>query len=244
MTIRIIGGGVTGLVAAERLARSGLEATVYEREAEPGGACRSIRRDGFVFDHTGHLLHVGRDETVAYLRDLGLWDRLDVWQRRAAIAVGDHVTPYPIQIHTHGLAPEVRRDCLLGFIRAWADRSDDGRAAHFGDWVRERFGDGLARHFFFPYNRKLYRTEPHELSLDWVGRYVPKPDLEEVVDGALGLHDRAVGYNAVFRYPREGGIRALPDAIAARVPDLRLGHEATRLDLMAADRASARSGSC
>jgi protoporphyrinogen oxidase len=229
--VHIVGGGLTGLVAADRLAASGVPATVHEREEEPGGACRSIRRDGFVFDHTGHLLHVGRDETVAYLRDLGLWDELEVWERRAAIAVGDHVTPYPIQIHTHALAPEVRRDCLLGFIRAWADRSEIDRPAHFGDWVRERFGDGLARHFFFPYNRKLYRAEPEELSLDWVGRYVPKPDLEEVVDGALGLHDRAVGYNAVFRYPRVGGIRALPDAVAARVPELRLASEVVEVDL-------------
>jgi len=229
--IHIVGGGLTGLVAAERLAASGVAATVHERADEPGGACRSIRRDGFVFDHTGHLLHVGRDETIAYLRALGLWDDLVEWERRAAIAVGDHVTPYPIQIHTHGLAPEVRRDCLLGFIRAWAERSDEARPAHFGEWVLERFGDGLVRHFFFPYNRKLYRAEPHELSLDWVGRYVPKPDLEEVVDGALGLHDRAVGYNAVFRYPREGGIRVLPDAVAARVPDLRLESDVVRLDL-------------
>jgi protoporphyrinogen oxidase len=231
VNVVIVGGGLTGLVAAERLAAAGVKATVYEREHEPGGACRTIRRDGFVFDHTGHLLHVGRDETVDYLRELGVWDRLEVWERRAAIAVGDHVTPYPIQIHTHGLAPEVRRDCLLGFIRAWSERSGDDRPDHFGDWVLERFGDGLARHFFFPYNRKLYRAEPHELSLDWVGRYVPKPDLEEVVDGALGLHDRAVGYNSVFRYPREGGIRLLPDEVAARVPDLRVGREVVRLDL-------------
>lgn len=166
MRIQIVGGGLTGLVTAERLAALGVAATVHEREDEPGGACRSIHRDGFVFDHTGHLLHVGRDETVAYLRDLGLWDDLVVWERRAAIAVGEHVTPYPIQIHTHGLAPEVRRDCLLGFIRSWAGRTDEDTPAHFGEWVLERFGDGLARHFFFPYNRKLYRAEPHELSLD------------------------------------------------------------------------------
>ena len=89
----------------------------------------------------------------------------------------------------------------------------------------ERFGEGLARHFFFPYNQKLYRARPEELSLDWVGRYVPKPTLEEVVDGALGLHDGAVGYNAIFRYPEEGGIRMLPDAVAERLPELCLQSE-------------------
>ena len=217
----ILGGGLTGLVAAERLAAVGMEVPVFEREPEPGGACRSRTIDGFTFDHTGHLLHVAHPETEAYLQELGVWQRLEVHQRRAAVVVGDRVTPYPIQIHTYGLAPAVRRDCLLGFVRAWAE-ARGSEPANFREWVLDRFGDGFADHFFFPYNEKLYRARPEELSLDWVGRYVPKPRLEEVVDGAFGLHRAEVGYNATFRYPRQGGIRMLPDAVAGRVPDLRL----------------------
>ena len=228
----ILGGGLTGVVAAERLAAAGEPALLVERESEPGGACRSIERDGFTFDHTGHLLHVARPETERYLEELGIWDRLEVHERRAAIVVGGHVTPYPIQIHTGGLAAEVRRDCLLGFVHSWARRSGaDTDPEDFREWVLERFGEGLARHFFFPYNQKLYRARPEELSLDWVGRYVPKPTLEEVVDGAFGLHDRPVGYNAVFRYPRTGGIRMLPDAVARRVPEVRLNTEVIAVHL-------------
>lgn len=230
MKTLIIGGGLTGLVAGERLASAGLPTPILERESEPGGACRSIEEAGYVFDHTGHLLHVGRPETEAYLTALGLWQELQVWERSAAIVVGEHATPYPIQIHTHGLAPEVRRDCLLGFIRAWAAEGG-GDPTSFREWVLERFGEGLAEHFFFPYNRKLYRAEPEELSLDWVGRYVPKPDLEEVVNGALGLHRDHVGYNAVFRYPNHGGIRLLPERVAGRVSELRTGAEVVRLSL-------------
>lgn len=222
----VLGGGLTGLVAAERLGRQGLEISLLERHPEPGGACRSLADGRFVFDLTGHLLHIAQPETERYLEELGLLSSLAVHERRAAVVVGGRATPYPIQINTFGLADEVRRDCLLGFIKAW--RSDGEAApADFREWVLDRFGEGLARHFFFPYNRKLYRAEPEELSLDWVGRYVPKPDLEEVVDGALGLHRGAVGYNAVFRYPRQGGIRQLPDAVAARVPGLRLGRTVT-----------------
>lgn len=229
--VRILGAGLTGLVAAERLGDAGATAVVYEREPEAGGACRSIDRDGYTFDHTGHLLHVARPETEHYLAELGVWGRLRVHERRAAVVVGGRVTPYPIQIHTAGLAPEVRRDCLLGFIRAWAARIEPAEPASFREWVLERFGDGLARHFFVPYNEKLYRAGCEELSLDWVGRYVPKPTLEEVVDGALGLHDEQVGYNAVFRYPESGGIRLLPDAVAEQVTELRLGTEVVAVHL-------------
>jgi protoporphyrinogen oxidase len=219
-------------VAAEQLAAAGQPAVVYEREPEVGGACRSIERDGFTFDHTGHLLHVARPETEQYLQRLDIWDQLEVHERRAAIVVGHHVTPYPIQINTRGLAAEVRRDCLLGFIHSWAKREDsDTDPTNFRDWVLERFGGGFARHFFFPYNEKLYRARVEELSLDWVGRYVPKPNLEEVVDGALGLHDQPVGYNAVFRYPAVGGIRILPDGVARKVRELRLNTEVEEIHL-------------
>jgi protoporphyrinogen oxidase len=230
METLIIGGGLTGLVAGERLERAGVPTVVFERESEPGGACRSIDADECVFDYTGHLLHVAQPETEAYLGELGVWQELAVHRRRAAVVIGGMPTPYPVQINTHGLAPEVRRDCLLGFIRAWAHTGKDD-ARNFREWVLERFGEGLARHFFFPYNSKLYRAEPEELSLDWVGRYVPKPELEEVVDGALGLHDTETGYNATFRYPRRGGIRLLPDAVAERVSCLRLEREVKQVHL-------------
>jgi protoporphyrinogen oxidase len=228
--VLIIGGGLTGLVAAEQLARAGSPAVVLEREAEPGGACRSLSDNGFVFDYTGHLLHVARSETEVYLDELGLWRQLEVHGRRAAVVIGGRPTPYPVQINTHGLAPEVRRDCLLGFVRAWAEETVE-EPADFRAWVMERFGAGLAEHFFFPYNTKLYRARPEELSLDWVGRYVPKPKLEEVVDGALGLHDEDVGYNATFRYPAKGGICLLPNGVAERLSSLRLEREVVRLHL-------------
>jgi protoporphyrinogen oxidase len=219
-------------VAAERLAAAGVVATVLEAAPEPGGACRSVAEGDFSFDFTGHLLHVNRPETAAYLEGIGVWPQLAVHQRRAAVDVAGEVTPYPIQINTHGLAAEVRRDCVLGFVRAWA-AADGAReeAGDFAAWVLSRFGEGFARHFFFPYNRKLYRAEPAELSTDWLGRYVPKPGLEDVVNGAFGLYRSAVGYNATFRYPARGGIRLLPDAVAARVPDLRCGHEVVALSL-------------
>lgn len=228
--VLIIGGGLTGLVAAEQLEREGKPTVVLERESEPGGACRSLEDNGFVFDYTGHLLHVARPETEAYLEELGLLQQLAVHGRRAAVVVDGWTTPYPIQINTHGLSPEVQRDCLLGFIRAWAAETA-GEPADFGAWVLDRFGEGLAEHFFFPYNSKLYRARPEELSLDWVGRYVPKPKLEEVIDGAFGLHDEDVGYNATFRYPAKGGINLLPNGVADRLSGLRLGHDVARIHL-------------
>lgn len=217
----VVGAGLTGLSAAWHAARRGVRATVLERRSEVGGACASRHRDGFDFDLTGHLLHLSRAESEGVLVELGISKRLRRHRRRAGVALAGTVTPYPIQIHTHRLPPQIRRDCLLGFIEAWRD-GEPKTGGSFAEWVRSRFGEGLARHFFFPYNRKLFCTEPEEMTTDWVGRYVPRPSLEEVVDGALGLHRGVVGYNATFLYPRRGGIRLLADALAEGIEDLRL----------------------
>ncbi len=230
----VVGAGLTGLSAARHLREAGVAATVLERADRPGGACRTSARDGFHFDLSGHLLHLARPESEALLRALGIRGALRSHRRRAAIALAGAVTPYPIQINTYRLPRAIRRDCLLGFVEArLAARAGASEPAGFLDWVMARFGAGFARHFFIPYNRKLFRTEPAELTTEWVGRYVPRPELADVIDGSLGLYRRPVGYNATFLYPRTGGIQLLADALAAGLPSLRLEREVASVRLAA-----------
>ena len=57
----------------------------------------------------------------------------------------------------------------------------------FEDWVHKYFGTGLAKHFFIPYNTKLYGESLSNLTPEWCERYVPKPNLEETIDGVLKI---------------------------------------------------------
>lgn len=226
----VLGAGLAGLSAAYHLRQRGIEALVLERETEVGGVCRTLEQDGFGFDLTGHLLHLGRPEGRALVADLGLARHLRRHVRRAGVALAGTITPYPIQIHTHRLPAPIRRDCLLGFLAA-RELPEAPEAGSFADWAQSRFGDGLCRHFFFPYNEKLFCASAGELTAAWTGRYVPRPALEDVVNGAFGLYRQPVGYNATFQYPREGGIRLLADALAARITGVRVGTPVTALHL-------------
>jgi protoporphyrinogen oxidase len=216
--VLVLGAGLAGISAA--LALDG-GYRLLEREDRPGGLCRTAIRDGFSFDATGHWLHL-RDPSIRALADELLPDGWIAVERRAAVWSHRTFTPYPYQVNTHGLPPEVVAENLLGFVAA--QLGEEGRALRereprtFAEYVLRHLGAGFARNFMFPYNAKLWTVPASELSPTWTGRFVPRPGLEQVVRGALGLEGDAAGYNATFRYPREGGIETFVRALVARLP--------------------------
>ncbi|RMG16534.1 MAG: amine oxidase [Deltaproteobacteria bacterium] len=220
MQTLILGGGLAGLGCAHRLDAAGAKWRLLEREARVGGLARSETRDGFTFDATGHWLHLRDPKVKALVLDLLGEDAL--WVSRSAwIHTHGMMVPYPFQTHTGALPPEVTYECLMGFIRARF--GEEGRAlrerepASFEDFVLRNLGEGIGRHFMFPYNRKLYQVDLSELSAAWTGRFVPNPSVEDVVRGAVGAKTETQGYNARFVYPRSGGIETLSRRLAARL---------------------------
>jgi len=76
-----------------------------------------------------------------------------------------------------------------------------------------------------PFNEKLWQVSLDELTSDWVSWLVPKPDLKDVINGALGIKDKAFGYNPTFLYPAQGGISVLPRAFLPGVRAIAYGCE-------------------
>jgi protoporphyrinogen oxidase len=222
----ILGAGLAGLSAALRLRRG---FRLVEAGAEPGGLARTAVDSGYRFDRTGHLLHLADARARRLVFGL-IGDRLLHVERRARVFSHGVHTPYPFQANLHGLPPSVAAECLRGFVEAWAARGGRrARAADFEGFIQANFGPGIARHFMIPYNRKLWGLHPREITDDWCERFVPTPGLTEVVDGAVGLPQERMGYNARFCYPR-GGIGELPAAMTARVGTIELGTRPRAID--------------
>jgi protoporphyrinogen oxidase len=228
--IIIVGAGLAGLSTAYHL--NDLTYRVFEKEPEAGGLCRSYRLDGFTFDMTGHLLHFRQAAIKALVESL-LAGRLERHSRRSYIYSHGVYTEYPFQVNTHGLPPEVIRECLLGFIATLTNHGSHGirrDAPSFQTWILENLGEGFAKHFMVPFNEKLWQVKLDELTADWVSWLVPKPDLKDVVNGALGIKDKQFGYNPSFLYPKVGGIDVLPKAFLPSVKDLRYDSELIEVD--------------
>ena len=216
--VLILGAGLAGLSTA---LHAGGNYRLIERAERVGGLCRTDARDGFLFDATGHWLHL-RDPDMRRLAEEALPGGWIEVERKAGIWSHQRFTRYPYQVNTHGLPPEVVAENVLGFIEA--QFGEGGRAlrerepANFGEFILRHLGEGFARNFMFPYNAKLWTVHPREMSTAWMGRFVPRPTVEQVVRGALGLEGDRAGYNARFIYPRQGGIEAFVRGLAAMLP--------------------------
>ncbi len=167
-----------------------------------GGHAITTHEQGYRFDRTGHLLHL-RDPSI---RELSLscieGGTLEIERRSRVFSRGVY-TRYPYQANTFGLPADVAYACVTGFVKAHF-AADKPSPRNFEEFCRVHFGDAIADEFMIPYNRKLWGVHPREISAAWCSRFVPLPRLEDVIAGAVGLHDRELGYNTRFTYPRLG----------------------------------------
>jgi len=216
----ILGAGLTGLSCAYHL---GGDYLLVEKESEPGGVVRThVRGNGFLCDGTGHWLHL-RNAGMRALVEKLLPGGLVEYERKAVIHLQGRFTPFPFQANTAGLPPQTTLDCLLGLLQA-RHPQDFGlnppthAPKNFRESLERLFGEGICRHFMIPYNEKLLGVKLEEISTDYADRFIPKPSLEDVIKGALGFSRESLGYNAKFVYPRNGGISALPQALARALP--------------------------
>lgn len=221
----ILGGGLTGISAALHLRQPWM---LFERERTLGGLAITREREGYRFDRTGHWLHL-RDAAMKTLVAETLPDQMVQVERKARIFSHGATTLYPFQANLFGLPPDVVKECLLGVIEAKLHPAGSAEPNNFEEYCLRHFGAGISKHFMIPYNERLWGVSPREITAAWCSRFVPLPNLEQVVAGAVGANAGALGYNASFMYPKQGGIQTFAAALAGRLDPTRV-HTSSSLD--------------
>ncbi len=101
----VVGAGLSGLVASQKLEDAGVRATVLEKEEKVGGRMRTDLLAGGVFDHGAQFFTVRDDRFEEMVQAWISADVAQVWTRGFANASGEkHEDGYPRYKGTNGMS--------------------------------------------------------------------------------------------------------------------------------------------
>jgi protoporphyrinogen oxidase len=227
MKISILGSGMAGLGAAYRLNTEGAESVIYDKHSYYGGHTASHKYDGgFIFDEGPHISFT-KVERIQKL----LAENVNYQYETLKAYVNNYWKGYwikhPAQCNLFGLPADLVVNILRDFIDA--QTHEYGEIRNYADWLDASFGKTFSKTFPMEYTVKYHTTSADNMSTDWLGPRLYKPDLEEVLRGALTANTADLHYIDNFRYPSYGGFVSYLHEFVKQ-PDLRLGHELVNID--------------
>ncbi len=234
--IIIIGAGLCGLTAAFFLKKNHTDFSVVEKEKVVGGNSKTLSKKGYFFDLTGHALHLSNEEVRSFIfGELKLKDSFNLVSRNSVVYINGTFIPYPFQYNLYGLAKEYRDKAIIDFLEARYTKNElkPSKYATFYEYSISTLGTTITSLFMQPYNEKLWACSTNELGIDWMGKFVPQPDIGKILNGAFSSSDnQREGYNASFYYPREGGIGLIAEVLNKELLDeIICSSEVTAIDL-------------
>jgi protoporphyrinogen oxidase len=163
--VGIIGGGITGLTCAYRLARAGHDVEVYEKSGEMGGLAGSFTSGDFVFDYGPHEFCTDDPLLVATLQDI-LGEDLVVREKHVAQYFNGNFIDYPlspldvIQQMSPSFTARVGFEVIYQRMKAMVNPPRD---ESFEQWVSSRFGPTLCANYFKPYTEKVWGVDANDI---------------------------------------------------------------------------------
>jgi oxygen-dependent protoporphyrinogen oxidase len=165
--VLIVGAGISGLVCAYSLRKSGIDAQIVESSPHPGGVIRSERRDGFLLEF-GPQSFSGTPQLLDLCRDLGIAGELLEAPPRAPrfLLIKGQLKPAPLSppaffassLFSVSTKWSVLRDALGRSVPPDADES-------VADFTRRKFSPELLDKLVGPFVSGIYAGDPEKLSL-------------------------------------------------------------------------------
>jgi len=224
----VLGGGVSGLGFAKRVAEHGKSVLVLEKETVVGGLSRSVEYKGFYLDYCAHRFHTKNEKLLNEILTLpGMKMEKHIKKSRAYV-FGKYVK-YPFEVQDLLRAMPLTKSIPAGFSFLWNMFTKrfrkKGELRSFEDWFSYIYGYKLYEVMAKHYTAKVWRHDPKEISADWADQRLQGEDLvkllKRIVKKIVTLDFRSYDLKddslapdgGPFYYPQRG-IQELPDALA------------------------------
>nr|TKW05124.1 hypothetical protein SEVIR_7G155600v2 [Setaria viridis] len=158
-SVAVIGAGVSGLAAAYRLRKSGVNVTVFEAADRAGGKIRTNSEAGFLWDEGANTMTEGELEVSRLIDDLGLQDRQQ----------------YPNSQHKRYIVKDGAPALLALFLEPFLYKksntrnsgkvSDEHLSESVGSFFERHFGREVVDYLIDPFVAGTSAGDPESLSI-------------------------------------------------------------------------------
>jgi protoporphyrinogen oxidase len=194
---------MAGYGAAHRLHAEGIAPDMYDKNSYRGGHTASFRYEtGFLFDVGPHISFT-KDTRIQELFADSVEQKFETVQINLNNYWKGHWPLHPVQLHLHGMPDDVVVKVIEDFVEE--RQRPEGKINNYADWLYTSFGKTFAEEFPMRYTRKYHTTPAENMSTDWLGPRIYRPNLQEVLRGAISKSAPHVHYITHFRYPSVGG---------------------------------------
>lgn len=199
--IVIIGSGMSAAGACFHLRQHGRTARVYDRNAFPWGHTATHKYEpGYLFDEGPHVSFT-KDERIQQIFADSVGGEFDSRPYVLNNYWKGYWATHPVQNHLKGLPPEL----ITTIITEIAQQDEGIEIRNYADWLVASYGPTFATNFPMVYTEKYHTTSAENLTTDWIGPRMHRPDLSQVILGALSENPPNIHYIKQFRYPKTGG---------------------------------------
>lgn len=207
-SVVVLGAGVAGLGASYELSKAGIPVTVFEKESQVGGLCRTIEFEGSFFDLGGHRFLSKNAEVNALWKKILGSDLLTV-RRQSRIYYRDRFFQYPLKPFEAliSLGPFEACRCMASYLSSKIHGAKKISEKSFEDWMIERFGKRLYEVFFKEYTEKVWGIPCSDLSSDWAVQRIQSLSLRRALGKAFFGRFSAKNPKSLseeFYYPAKG----------------------------------------
>ena len=162
--IAVIGGGITGLTAALRLAQQGIQVTLWERGELLGGQANAFPVAGTAIERFYHHLFQSDREIVALAEEIGIGDRLLWLPSNVGYFADGRIWPLngALDLLRLGFLP-IHDRLRVGLVTAYLQRVRDWKrfeSVTAASWLRRALGSARLR----PHVRRTAASEVRSLS--------------------------------------------------------------------------------
>ena len=204
--IGLIGGGITSLTAAYRLAQEGVDVTIFEASGQLGGLAAGCDLAGHNVERAYHFLYKTDKHILGLVDELGLSDKLTYYKSSVSTYYDDTLYPMETPVDLIRFTPisfidRIRAGVTVLYlqkVKNW--RALSGTTAL--EWLRKYAGRRVADVIWEPLLRGKFDRYYDKVTMSWLwGRILQRVDSRD-----KNLGGEALGYF-------DGGFKALIDAL-------------------------------